>query len=362
MNKIGRIIALFFAAITVTVAIPLSTSASQVSIDVTTDNLEVKFYRPDSNFTRFTGSTYIQRYSSDFAGVHYSQVFNRKFNNFFSSSSGTTPSDFNGWSLRQYLTVDNAIINLDSDYIELAYYVAFSELSDLKAASLIFDDPSHPGIELGSDFYTVERLKGDGVHLNGYSYYYRLKFYFKTERVFDYFDSLNPVIKNFDFYIEFSNVDVDYIFFSDIYYSTNSDQAVLDAIANCSGQICGKLDDVAVLISNAMHEDLSDVKESIDKTYDFLSEEPDEEASLDESSEKVSESIGNLEAAEDELDSYKVDIDIDINAILSNMPNKTFDGIKTILDDILSTQYLSTAIMLSLSVGLITFAIGRRVR
>lgn len=345
----------------------LSVSADSISLDVTVDELAISFWPPDSDPAIFRGSTYIQRYNATCNGIHYSMVFNRTFSSFFSSTSGKNPIDFNKFELLQSIHTESSLINLNSDYLEIEYYIAFDPKMQFKSASLILEpSTTDPGIECDADFYTItiEDVEQPGVDFSGrYNQFAKLKFYYKLSNVYEIF-GIQPQINDYQLDLSFENANIDWIFFSDIYYNCDSSKAVLDEIIHSADRICGKLDDVTSILSEATGEAADAISDSIAaQTDQLLNASTDDDPDLSDSIEDSEELFDDYSAVSSELDVYSnTDVSVDIKNLLDDIPANAFLSVNTIVNKIFDYQVFYLFAVFALSIGLITFAIGRRVR
>lgn len=262
-------------------------------------------------------------------------------------------------------TYSSGIAYLESDYLSVSFAIRYGKDMSYESSILALSSSSNGAIEIGSKFCTEKTvISGSGVRMK------LLVYYFSVEDISKYLQNVQyqgitsgSTIDKVNGFIKYSTTLKDTTMLSSIKIATNSSQEVINAINDGVERITGKLDDVTTILSQATEQSAEKVKQSIETQTDAILNTDLGTVDKTYTKNDVDSLYNDYESAESALNDIKnYQYSVDLAELYKQLDMNSFTVVNGLINRLTSFNFVYIIISFSLTIGLITYFLGRRVR
>lgn len=294
-------------------------------------------------------------------GFTFDGYFKYTDRRYTSEQIGTATSARIGFSS----SLSSGIAYLESDYLSVSFAIRYGNSMSFSNAKLVLSSSSNGAIEIGSKFCTEKQFtNSQGVKMK------ILVFYFSVQDISKYLNGVQyqPItsgstIDKISGFIQYSTTLQDTTMMSSIKIATNSSQEVINAINDGVERITGKLDDVTTILSQATEQSAEKVKQSIESQTDAIINTDLGTVDKTYTKNDVDSLYNQYESAENALNDIKnYQYSVDLSELYKQLDLNSFNVVNGLINRLTSFNFVYIVISFSLTIGLITYFLGRRVR
>ena len=259
----------------------------------------------------------------------------------------------------------SGIAFLESDYLSVSFAIRYGKDMAYESSILTLSSSGNGALEIGSKFCTEKTVtSGSGVKMK------LLVYYFSVQDITKYLQDVQyqgitsgSTINKVNGFIKYSTTLSDTTMLSSIKIATNSNQEVINAINDGVERITGKLDDVAGVIAGATDKSAKDVSSAIQASTDAILSTDLGVVDKTYSKGDVDKLFNDYESAENALDDIKnYQYSVDLTELYNQLDINSFTVVNGLINRLTSFNFVYIVISFSLTIGLITYFLGRRVR
>lgn len=365
---IKRFISIFTALFIIISLLCFNVSAAEpIEYYFSSGSMKTNCYYYDSNgeivFSKFSSTGAYTKYDSPISidGFNFDGYFRYTDSRFTNEQIGKAVSSRIGFSS----TYSRGIAYLESDYLSVSFAIRYGKDMSYDSSLLTLSSSSNGAIEIGSKFCTEKTFtSSSGVKMK------LLVYYFSVQDITKYLQNVQyqgitsgSTIDSVNGFIKYKTTLKDTTMLSSIKIATNSSQEVINAINDGVERITGKLDDVTSVLSQATEQSAEKVKQSIESQTDAILNSDLGEVDKTYTKSDVDSLYSQYESAESALNDIKnYQYSVDLSELYKQLDLHSFTVVNGLINRLTSFNFVYIIISFSLTIGLITYFLGRRVR
>ena len=259
----------------------------------------------------------------------------------------------------------SGIAYLESDYLSVSFAIRYGKDMAYESSILTLSSTGNGALEIGSKFCTEKTVtSGSGVKMKLLVYYFSVQDISKYLKDVQYQGiTSGSTINKVNGYIKYSTTLSDTTMLSSIKIATNSSQEVINAINDGVERITGKLDDVTTILSQVTEQSADKVKQSIESQTDAILNTDLGVVDKTYTKGDVDKLFNDYDSAQSALDDIKnYNYSVDLSELYKQLDINSFTVVNGLINRLTSFNFVYIVISFSLTIGLITYFLGRRVR
>lgn len=365
---IKRFISIFITLfIIISLFITSVSAAEPIEYYLSSGSMTSNCYYYDTNgeivFSQFSTSGGYYPYDSPVSidGFNFDGYFKYADYRYTNQQIGNAVSSRIGFSS----TYSSGIAYLESDYLSVSFAIRYGKDMSYESSILTLSSSKNGGIEIGSKFCTEKTVtSGSGVKMKLLVYYFSVQDISKYLKDVQYQGiTSGSTIDKVNGFIKYSTTLKDTTMLSSIKIATNSSQEVINAINDGVERLTGKLDDVTTILSQATDQSAEKVKQSIESQTDAILNTNLGEVDKTYTKSDVDSLYSQYESAESALNDIKnYQYSVDLSELYKQLDLNSFNVVNGLINRLTSFNFVYIVISFSLTIGLITYFLGRRVR
>lgn len=342
-------------------------AAEPIEYYLSSGTMKSNCYYYDSNgdivFSQFSTSGGYYPYDNpiNIDGFMFDGYFKYADHRYTSEQIGKAVSSRIGFSS----SYSSGIAYLESDYLSVSFAIRYGKDMSYESSLLTLSSSKNGAIEIGSKFCTEKTVTtSNGVKMKLLVYYFSVQDISKYLKDVQYQGITSGcTIDSVNGYIKYSTTLKDTTMLSSIKIATNSSQEVINAINDGVERITGKLDDVTTILSQATEQSAEKVKQSIESQTDAILNTDLGTVDKTYTKNDVDSLYNEYESAEAALNDIKnYQYTVDLADLYKQLDINSFHVVNSLINRLTSFNFVYIVISFSLTIGLITYFLGRRVR